>query len=439
MPAVVSALCLAGLLIAPIACRAQLARSAAVDGYYEFYAGHTLEQPAEFITGRNRLRLDGSYRFGGGRAVASLRLTQSFVDPQDGGSFTGLKARLWEAYVDFQFARIDIRLGQQLIVWGQADGAFITDMLSPLDVSEFLAQDFADIRLPIPAIKVDFFAEHFSVTGALTVIPTETVIPSESSPWFIVPELPAVVEVGLAESNLPGIALEHVEPALRLSYSGLDRTEIRLMYAYAFNRLPGVGARFAGVSEGVARFEIVPTYYRRHVAGLRWSTSVTDPWVMDSEVAYERRFDVEMDPFGPGFASVIDGSSNGLLSVNHVQGMLGLERVIGSNFARIQVLGSLIWPDDDRITREPLGSSLTGLFRRSFRRETIFASLFAFYNIGKDAWLNPSVQWSPGWGFNLYAGLQVFLAGNRSGGLSSAPFALYSENDFAYIRVTQHF
>ncbi len=409
-----------------------------ITGYYEFYTGHLASTPPDFITGRNRVRLNGRYDYSVGSALASVRLTQSFVDPQKGGSFTAPKARLWEAYADFYLSRIDIRVGQQLIVWGQADGVFITDILSPLDLSEFLAQDFTDIRLPIPSVKAAYFGDVFSVTGVVTVVPTETIIPSESSPWFVVADLPETVNISLAKSNLPGFGLENAEPAVRVSYSGIEQSEFDLIYMYGFNRVPSFGRRVTGFPDGMLDVEIAPTYYRRHVIGLRWSTALTDPWVVDSETKYESRLDVEVNP-GAGL-SLESLSSNDLLSsTHHVQSMLGVERIIGDNFARLQLVGSLIAPFDAAVIRDRFIPSVTGYFRRSLSRETLFASLFVFYNVGLDAWINPAFQWSPGSGFNLHAGAHIFLGANETAAISTSAFSLYRNNDFFYVRLTQHF
>ena len=244
--------------------------------------------------------------------------------------------------------------------------------MSPLDLSEFLAQDFTDIRLAIPSLKAAYFGDAFSVTGVVTVLPVETIIPTESSPWFVTPNLPTTVNLTLAGSNLPGFAFENFEPAIRLSYSGVDQAEFNLIYMYGFNRIPSFGRRVVGSRSGSLSVdvEIVPTYYRRHVIGLRWSTTVTDPWVVDSETKYESRLDVEVIP---GIAE--DGrslSSNDLLSsTHHIQSMLGVERLFGDNFARVQLVGSLISPYDTAVIRDRFIPSITGYFRRSFSRETL--------------------------------------------------------------------
>ncbi|MDD3903940.1 MAG: hypothetical protein PHO09_09710, partial [Sphaerochaeta sp.] len=45
---------------------------------------------------------------------------------------------LKEAYFDFYFSNIDLRVGKQTIIWGEAEGAFITDIVSPRDMRSFI-------------------------------------------------------------------------------------------------------------------------------------------------------------------------------------------------------------------------------------------------------------------------------------------------------------
>ncbi|MBT7111399.1 MAG: hypothetical protein HN934_00005, partial [Candidatus Marinimicrobia bacterium] len=41
---------------------------------------------------------------------------------------------LREAYMDVYFNTMDLRIGKQQIIWGKADGMFITDIVSPKDL-----------------------------------------------------------------------------------------------------------------------------------------------------------------------------------------------------------------------------------------------------------------------------------------------------------------
>jgi len=60
---------------------------------------------------------------------------------------------LREAYMDLYSDKVDVRTGKQQIIWGQADGVFITDIVSPKNLTEFLLWDFNEIRMGVTAVK----------------------------------------------------------------------------------------------------------------------------------------------------------------------------------------------------------------------------------------------------------------------------------------------
>ena len=52
-----------------------------------------------------------------------------------------------------------VRLGRQFVIWGAADGVRVTDLVSPMDMTEFLAQDYDDIRMPVNALRFFVFKD----------------------------------------------------------------------------------------------------------------------------------------------------------------------------------------------------------------------------------------------------------------------------------------
>ncbi|NIM03691.1 hypothetical protein GTN66_06045 [bacterium] len=63
---------------------------------------------------------------------------------------------LRELYVDFLSDRLDVRLGRQQVVWGTADGVKILDAVNPTDMREFTLDDYADSRIPLWMLKVEY-------------------------------------------------------------------------------------------------------------------------------------------------------------------------------------------------------------------------------------------------------------------------------------------
>jgi len=61
-----------------------------------------------------------------------------------------------EWYIDYYGNFFDLRVGQQYVFWGRADWVNPTDLFVPWDYQN-MSSDLEDYRIPIPAIKLDFY------------------------------------------------------------------------------------------------------------------------------------------------------------------------------------------------------------------------------------------------------------------------------------------
>lgn len=63
---------------------------------------------------------------------------------------------LREAYIDYYSNKLDIRIGKQQVVWGTADGVKILDIVCPMDMREFVLDEFAESRIPLWMLKIEY-------------------------------------------------------------------------------------------------------------------------------------------------------------------------------------------------------------------------------------------------------------------------------------------
>ncbi len=56
---------------------------------------------------------------------------------------------------DGRVKKVDLKLGLQQVVWGQADGLRVLDVINPLDYREFILEDFIDSRRPLWLARAD--------------------------------------------------------------------------------------------------------------------------------------------------------------------------------------------------------------------------------------------------------------------------------------------
>ena len=115
-----------------------------------------IEKKLEYGASRSIARINGEVSAGSSYAVISAAAEYNYRNP----ARTGF--RLNEAYYRYSGEIWDISVGRQVIVWGQADGFKLTDVLSARDSSEFIAFSGDDARLPSDSIRLRFFHDLFT-------------------------------------------------------------------------------------------------------------------------------------------------------------------------------------------------------------------------------------------------------------------------------------
>lgn len=438
-------------LLAASSTRAQLDQRLGLGGSYEFYTGLRVDREPDLLTARNRAELLLTFDYDGGRIVLRPRLDYDALGER-------LDGDLREAFIDVFFSTVDLRLGHQIIVWGKTDGTFITDLLSPLDLREFLAQPFDDLRLGVTAAHATWYAsDDVRLTGVLIPRRPTTRLPEPGSAWYPLPRRAfRVLPIELTEPAPQDSALRGAETALRITYSGIPGTDLAVLWINGFNRLPAFRKHLAVELAFPPVFAaITPAYRRRQVFGLTFETLALDPVVLRGEAAFHTSTLLDqpielprsLDEIGtlldPEFRDAVRRGF--LIEKPFGQAAVGVERAFGRHLVRVQGIGSLVFAHDERVARDRFEAGLTAFWNASFRRQTLTAQAFAYYNVGEDYWLNPSLTYAVQDGLNASVGAHVFggPGGTRDlAGLLREPafsFATYDANDFVYLRVSYSF
>lgn len=93
---------------------------------------------------------------------------------------------LREAYLYWSKSYWDIRAGRQIITWGVADAMRITDIVSPMDFTEFLTQDYDDIRIPVNGVRIKYTRPKWNAEAV--VIPVSSFYElsvDRNNPWAV--------------------------------------------------------------------------------------------------------------------------------------------------------------------------------------------------------------------------------------------------------------
>lgn len=182
-------------------------------GFVDTYHSVRLKAPNDFMSSRTRLRVEALSTLDQGNASAfvSFNLQHNNILSDR----TGFELR--EAFIEYVSEKWDLRVGRQVIVWGKADGMQITDVISPMDLTEFLARDFDDIRTPVEALKFRLLWEKTNFELIWVPIFKPAVLPEGDNPWAV-----QLIEAYPDSSgNFQVVTLEPIKPAKKFGSSEL--------------------------------------------------------------------------------------------------------------------------------------------------------------------------------------------------------------------------
>lgn len=189
------------------------------------------------LTAIGRIRSDAYDR------LEPERPDQAAVDPRARRELVGehTELELRELYVDAYVGAGFLRIGKQQIVWGEADGLKVLDLVNPQSFREFILDEFEDSRIPLWSVKWEMpLGEVWN--AQLLLIPDQT--------YHEVPEPGAVFAPTAAElvprpdvpitgvdSRVPDDGLADADAGVQLS-AWLDGWDVTLNYLYHYGDTP---------------------------------------------------------------------------------------------------------------------------------------------------------------------------------------------------------
>ena len=194
-----------------------------VKGFVDTYHAVRSEQPNDWMSSRTRVRGEVTIEKGNTGAYVSANLVHNAI-LKDRSGF-----QLREAYAYYSDDHWDVRAGWQIITWGVADALRLTDIISPMDYTEFLAQDYDDIRIPVGALRLRYSREKWCFEAVAIPVSSFFELPTDDkNPWSVGP---------LPIGDEPNHRLSNMEYGGRLSFflSGIDFSFSAL---HTWNKMP---------------------------------------------------------------------------------------------------------------------------------------------------------------------------------------------------------
>ena len=206
-------------------------------GFLDTYHAARTEGKADWMASRTRARGEMTLEKGPASLFLSVNATYNALL----NDRTGIELR--EAFLSYTKGNVDLRMGRQIIVWGVADALRLTDCVSPFDYTEFLAQDYDDIRIPVNALRARYTWKNLTLEAVCIPVSTFGIVPTDPrNPWALRPtatSLPYTIDL---ESDKPAKRLANMEfgGRLCLNLSGLD---LSLSGLRTWNKMPAVATR----------------------------------------------------------------------------------------------------------------------------------------------------------------------------------------------------
>ncbi|MCF7821841.1 MAG: hypothetical protein K9M17_05285 [Mariprofundaceae bacterium] len=332
-------------------------------------------------------------------------------------------ARAKEAYFLYAGDAFDLRLGQQQIVWGKTDGLRMLDIINPLDLREFILDDFLNSRIGLVAARLNYYtylgdSEH---EFEFIVIPDTKVVepaPAGSRWGFARPALPAAVTPVFQSGSKPGWAAENTGygAAWRSNLSGWD---LSLNWFYGWKGTPNIEKNQVGTV-----MYLKPVYSQMHTAGGSFSNAF-GPWVVRGEVA--TNLNEALDTSGVTVATSITKQTtfNGAIGVDYtannwtVNPQLFLRHIHG-------------WSRD--ILEDQNSGFVSLRVATDYMNEKLKPEVIGLYSWSDRSWmLRPKASYEFSDHIKATAGVDLF------GGRSSAFFGQFADNDRIYTEIEYSF
>lgn len=337
-----------------------------------------------------------------------------------------LDLRLRELYVDLYFKNFDLRIGKQQIVWGKADGTFITDVVSPLNLTEFLLPDFDEIRTGVNAVKFDYYMENNTFEVIWLPNFTSTEKPVAGSIWYIQPEFQAPATFDYSKSEIKP-SLENSEVFVK--YSALtSKIDFELMSGYTWDDNPTMHIdKQIDISSGspvLTSLNITPKHHRLYLGGGSFSTEIKGI-ILRGEAAYYN---------GKYFQTEDPGANDALVQKDYLHYLIGVDFSIKDVKFSTQFIQEAILDYNEYIQNEELENTMTFLARYDLFRETLHLELFSYIGLtNEDALIRPKITYDFEDSFSILFGSNIFI-GDEKG-----RFGQYKDNSMGYVKLKYSF
>lgn len=312
-----------------------------------------------------------------------------------------VELELREFYIETTLRETYLTIGKQQVVWGQADGLKVLDVVNPQDFREFVLDDFDDSRIPLWTFNAEIPIKE--VTLQLLWIPDQTYhnIPEFGAIYeFVsnVPPVPAGVTVIVHDFDRPNDPLGDSDVGARLStfWKGWDLT---LNYFYHYDDIPVIYRTIAVTPAGVV-VTVRPGYERTHLIGGTFSNAFGN-LTLRGEVGYS---------FNKFYTTSDVTDVDGVHKTDEIAYVIGLDWFgFNETLVSAQFFQNILTDNAPGLLRDRVENTASLLVQRDFMNDTLIASVIGVHNFNDgDGFVRPKLQYELRSNLNLWAGFDFF-------------------------------
>ena len=350
------------------------------------------------ITAIGRVRLDTTDTLN--RNNSERPSTYSSINgPLASGESGELQIR--ELYWDKSTDNVYWRLGKQQVVWGEADGLKLLDVINPQSFREFVLDDFDDSRIPLWMVNVELSLGDNGVLQILWIPDSTTheLAPKHSdfaltSPLFVPnsSDIPPGSTVVINAASAPDSFVKDSDFGTRYT-TFVGGWDLSANYLYHYVDAPVTHTRLED-----STFTIDQRYHRSHLLGGTASTALGD-WTLRAEIAFETDIYHRTQSPLPGVDQANQWSS-----------VIGLDwQGLSDQFISLQWFQTTLLADrQDRIVKKR-ENTVSFLWESKFANETVSLEWLHIHSTDHgDGLVQPELRYNYETNLDIYMNAAVF-------------------------------
>lgn len=316
---------------------------------------------------------------------------------------------LREFYLKKTIGESLLQIGKQQVVWGNADGLRVLDVVDPFSYREFILSENEDAR--IPRWKINYQIPAGTANLQLLWIPDNSYNDfadagssyAITSPRYMPQSVPGVTVIQPPTYH-PYNFFPDSDYGFRLAGS-IGSWDVSAVYLYHYDPIP-VFFRTAQLTTLGPVVNVNARYERSSLIGGTFSNAFGST-VVRGELGYNK------DRY---FLTTDLGSGEGVLKTNELSYVLGLDfSQIQYSLISVQIFQSRLADTVPTLTREKIDTTCSFLVNRTFLNEKWLVELQWIQSVNEnDGVVRPKLTYKGIDNFNFWIGTDVFF-GNQIG------------------------